>query len=189
MLGGRRNSDATIPRGGLSVGNGLVVAVVGNPKPASRTCKLAELMAGRIKELAGIGESPIVIDLAEHAEPLVRWGDPAVADLKAKVLAARALVVASPTYKGSYTGLLKCFLDHFDAGELKNVPTAAVMTGGSLVHALAVDVHLVPVLSEIGASCPARGLYVSGPDIDAPTEAVDRWLERSKGVLARALAA
>ena len=56
-------------------------------------------------------------------------------ELKTEVLGARALVIASPTYKAAYTGLLKLFLDQFDAGELHGIPTAAVMTGGSLAHA------------------------------------------------------
>ena len=77
-------------------------------------------------------------------------------------------MVASPTYKAAYTGLLKLFLDQFDHDELAGVPTVALMTGGSPAHALAVEVHLRPVLVEIGASLPTRGVFLAGPEVDDP---------------------
>ena len=170
---------------------GSVIVVVGNPKPASRTAVLGELVASRLHGLAPEGERGeiVLIDLAGHGPELLGWGDPTVAELKAIVLGARALVVASPTYKAAYTGLLKLFLDQFGADELGGMPTVAVMTGGSEAHRLAVDVHLAPVLLEIGASLPARGLYVCGVDVDDPASAVDVWFARAAPALAAALAA
>jgi FMN reductase len=49
------------------------------------------------------------------------------------------------------------------------------MTGGSAVHSLAVEVHLKPVLSEIGAQVVGPGLYLAGEEIDRPQPAIDRW--------------
>ena len=108
-----------------------MVAVVGNPNPASRTLAVAELVARRVGQLAAIDDAPRMIDVVDSGPNLLRWGDPTVAELKAEVLGARALVVASPTYKAAYTGLLKLFLDQFDAGELHGIPTVALMTGGT----------------------------------------------------------
>jgi FMN reductase len=107
---------------------------------------------------------------------------------KDQVLRAAALVVASPTYKAAYTGLTKLFLDRFDHDELGGLPTVAMMTGGSPAHSLAVEVHLVPVLVEIGASCATRGLYLQGPEIDDPAAAIDAWFARAGPVLERMLA-
>ncbi len=98
-----------------------------------------------------------------------------MAELKATVLGADRLVVASPTYKAAYTGLLKLFLDQFGHGELGGVATVPLMTGGSRDHSLAVEVHLRPVLVEIGASCPSRGLFLGGPEVDDPGPAVTAW--------------
>ena len=71
------------------------------------------------------------------------------------------VVVASPTYKASYTGLLKSFLDWFSTTSLQGVTVVPVMTGAGAHHALAVEVHLRPVLVELGATLPTRGLYVT----------------------------
>jgi FMN reductase len=166
---------------------GAIVVVVGNPKPASRTRAAAEAVAAAVRGLADDAPATTTIDLADHAPALLRWGDPDVAPLKATVLGARALVVASPTYKAAYTGLLKLFLDQFDKDELGGRPTVAVMTGGTPGHALAVEVHLRPVLVEIGASLPTRGLFFAGPEVDDPGPVVDAWLATAEAPLRRAL--
>lgn len=165
-----------------------VVVIVGNPKAGSRTRAVAELTAARLAALAEPVPPVEVIDLAAYGAALLAWGDPTVAELRTSVLGARALVVASPTYKAAYTGLLKLFLDQFGQGELAGLPTIACMTGGDASHTLAVDVHLTPVLVEIGASLPARGLFVCGPDIDEPGPGLDAWFASASGPLRRALA-
>ncbi len=164
-----------------------IVVVVGNPQAASRTRTLAELVATHVASLADEPLSLDVIDLADIGPALLEWGNESVASAKARVLGARALVVASPTYKAAYTGLLKLFLDQFEHGSLGGVPTVAAMTGGSPHHSLAVAVHLAPVRVEIGASLPAAVLDVSGADIDVPGPVVERWAEAADGPLRRAL--
>jgi FMN reductase len=49
------------------------------------------------------------------------------------------------------------------------------MTGGWPGHLLAVEVHLRPVLVELGATVPSRGLYVTEPELADVTSAVARW--------------
>ena len=178
-----------MPESPLPADGAPIVVVVGNPQSGSRTQHVAELVAHRLAALA-TGDPPAieVIDLAPDGPALLAWGDPTVAARKATVLGARALVIASPTYKAAYTGLLKLFLDQFGHDELAGRPTIALMTGGSPGHSLAVDVHLAPVLVEIGASLPARGLYVQGPEIDDPDATLDAWFAVASPALARALA-
>jgi len=162
-----------------------IVVVVGNPQPKSRTLGVASLVAGRLGRWSGIDAEPVVIDLGDVGPGLLVWGDPGVAELTATVKAAGALVVASPTYKASFTGLLKIFLDQFDKDVLGGVPTVAIMTGGNLAHTLAVEMHLKPVLSEIGASLPTAGLFVAGPQIDDPEPLLDSWSVLAEPILRR----
>lgn len=88
---------------------------------------------------------------------------------------AESLVVASPTFKATYTGLLKLFLDQFGAGELGQTTTFPIMLGGSLAHALAPELTLRPVLVEIGASCPAPSLYLIDSEYETSPE-LEKWL-------------
>jgi len=50
-----------------------------------------------------------------------------------------------------------------------------VMTGGWAGHTLAVEVHLRPVLVELGATVPARGLYVTEPELADVDAAIAGW--------------
>jgi FMN reductase len=158
-----------------------VTVLVGNPRPRSRTWQAAHLVAA---ELSG-REPDVSIDLADLGACLID-GDLAVDQALESVRSSRLLVVASPTYKGSYTGLLKLFLDRFGADALTGVTAVPLMLGGHWRHALAPEVALKPVLAELGASCPTRGLFLVDAEWDAP-HALDQWLPAARVQLGAAL--
>jgi FMN reductase len=150
-----------------------IAVVTGNPKPASRTHAVALAVAGALS--AGQAPPHVVVDLSEHAGRLF---DPSAAELSrltAEVAEADIAVFASPTYKAAYTGLLKAFLDRYGSNGLAGVTAVPVMTGGWPGHLLAVEVHLRPVLVELGATVPARGLYVTEPELADLDAAVGKW--------------
>ncbi|MBB6627088.1 NAD(P)H-dependent oxidoreductase [Nocardioides sp. KIGAM211] len=148
-----------------------VAVVVGNPKPRSRTLEAA-LHVGR--ELTDGAEPDLVVDLADLGPALLDWSDPTVAGLVEEVGAADLVVVACPTYKGTYTGLLKLFLDRFATDGLHGV-AVPLMLGAGPGHALAPELTLRPVLTEIGGIVPAKGLYVLDAAYDDP-DAYTHWL-------------
>jgi FMN reductase len=99
------------------------------------------------------------------------------------VRSASLLIVASPTFKATYTGLLKLFLDQFGAGELTGVVGIPLMLGAAARHALAPELSLKPVLVEIGCSCPTSGLYLLDSAYQDTPE-LDAWLTRARIELA-----
>jgi FMN reductase len=158
--------------------SGTVAVVVGNPKPASRTRDAATYLAG---EIAG-REPDLVVDLAELGIRLLDWVDPEVSRLVADVGDADLVVVASPTYKATYTGILKLFLDRFAAGTGLSGVAVPLMLGAGPAHALAPEIGLRPLLSELGAVVPVRALYVLDTLYDVP-EAYADWLAVARPVL------
>jgi len=167
-----------------------IAVVTGNPKPASRTHGVALAVAGTLSAaLSAAGSQPhLVVDLSEHTANLF---DPSAAELSrltAEVAEADIAVFASPTYKASYTGLLKAFLDRYGNNGLAGTIAVPVMTGGWAGHALAVEVHLRPVLVELGATVPARGLYVTEPELPELDAAVARWAATAIPLIRGALA-
>jgi FMN reductase len=123
-----------------------------------------------------------VIDVVDLGSGLLGFGDAAVVRAKDMVKGADLLFFASPTYKATYTGLLKLFLDQFGAGELAGCPTIAMMLGGSPLHALSAEYTLKPVLVEIGCSCPAPGLFLLDSDFETSAE-LEVWLGRASQCL------
>ncbi|WP_433296212.1 NADPH-dependent FMN reductase [Pseudonocardia sp. CA-142604] len=138
--------------------------VVGNPKPASRTRQVAEALLDR---LADANADRQVIDLAEHASEVFTWPSDTMLAMNDRVASSDLVVIATPTYKATYTGLVKAFLDRFAAGGLTGVTAIPVMTGGDPAHAMGVDAHLTPLLTELGAVVPGAGWYF-------PTSSMDR---------------
>ena len=155
--------------------------VVGNPKPSSRTLAAAHRLASALA-----GEPDLVVDLATVGPALLDWSSPEVTDLVKQVGAADLVIVASPTYKGAYTGLLKLFLDRFAGGTGLGGLAVPLMLGGSPAHALAPELTLRPILTEIGATVPGRGLYVVDSAYDDPAAYAD-WLAATKPLIDRYL--
>ena len=161
-----------------------VAVVVGNPKPASRTLSAATYVA---RELTG-AEPDLVVDLAALGPAVLDWSDEAVARLVEQVGKADLVVVASPTYKASYTGLLKLFLDRFAGGTSLSGIAIPLLLGGSDAHSLAAEVHLRPVLTEIGGIVPGPALYVVDAHHDDPAAYAD-WLAATRPTVAALLGA
>jgi FMN reductase len=178
-----------------------IAVVTGNPKPASRTHGVALAVADVLAaELApppapAAAQAPapaaapahLVIDLAEHAPSLFDWSAAELSRLTAEVAAADVAIFASPTYKAAYTGMLKAFLDRYGSNGLAGVVAVPVMTGGWPGHLLAVEVHLRPVLVELGATVPARGLYVTEPEFATLDASIAKWAEAAVPLIRRAL--
>ena len=142
-----------------------IAVVTGNPKPASRTHGAALAVARTLSAAWPGATTRPVVDLAEYAPRLFDASDAELSRLTAAVAGADVAIFASPTYKASYTGLLKAFLDRYGGNGLAGTLAVPVMTGGWAGHTLAVEVHLRPVLVELGATVPVRGLYVTEPEL------------------------
>jgi FMN reductase len=154
-----------------------VAVVVGNPKPRSRTLEVAAAVADAAAGAAGLaGATRVTVDLADFGPSLFDWSSAPVREAVDAVRACSLAVVASPTYKASYTGLLKSFLDWFSSTDLQGVVVVPLMVGAGLQHALVVEVHLRPVLVELGATLPTRGLYVTESQFGEVDAVVAAWL-------------
>jgi FMN reductase len=165
-----------------------IAVVTGNPKPASRTHTVALGVADALAKEVGETGDRLVIDLTDHAPRLFDWSDPELTRLAAEVAAADIVIVASPTYKATFTGLLKAFLDRYPNNGLAGVTAVPVMTGGWPGHLLAVELHLRPVLIELGATVPARGLYVTEPELADLDKALARWSETAAPLIKNSVA-
>jgi len=172
-------SNIMSPSPSASPGRPTVTVVVGNPKPQSRTRAIGVTIAERCGAVVFEQPSQIeVIELSELAAVLLGWGDQRVAAAKELVLGSDLVVIASPVFKASVPGLLKAFFDQFGRDELDARAVVPVMVGAGAAHTLAVEHHLRPILIEIGACCPTRGLYVLDSEIEGLDEAMTEWLRR-----------
>ncbi|MGX6608027.1 NADPH-dependent FMN reductase [Micromonosporaceae bacterium Da 78-11] len=147
-----------------------IVVVSGNPRPGSRTSTLAVAVG---TALAGPA-SPTVIEVGALGAGLLTPGDEATAAALAAVREATVLVVATPTYKGSYTGVLKVLLDQLPAQALAGKRAVPVVTAGVAPQAAAAEALLRQLLTELGADV-AAGLPVIEADLPESVAIAEKY--------------
>jgi FMN reductase len=142
-----------------------VVTLSGSPVAPSRSQHLLRVAEEMLCER---GYSVHCIDVRQlPARALVHgdWNDPAVRAALDTVHAARAVIVATPLYKASYSGALKTLLDLLPQTAFAHKPVLAFATGGSLAHLLALDYALKPVLAALGARLILDNVFATECDI------------------------
>jgi len=160
-----------------------IVTVVGNPRPGSRTHGLARALA--LELAAGWPGATIrEVDLATVGSRVLDQADPVASAAVEQVLGADVVVVASPTYKATYSGLLKAFLDRFATGSLAGKTAVPLLLGGAPSHQLAVDLHFTPLLLELGATVPVRGLFVLESEVEGFAAFAATWAAANGRALA-----
>lgn len=136
-----------------------IVVINGTPSLVSRINAVIEYAEA---DLRGRGLEVERINVAElPAEDLIHTKFESEAIVKANGLVAEAdaVIVVSPVYKASYTGVLKTFLDLIPQKGLAGKIVLPLFMGGSLAHLLAIDYALKPVLSVLGARHILGGVY------------------------------
>ncbi|GAA3889283.1 NAD(P)H-dependent oxidoreductase [Leifsonia kafniensis] len=165
-----------------------VIVLVGNPKPHSRTRAVCAAIASRVA--AAIPDATVTeIDLIDHAEILFTWPNATLAALATEVANCDILIVGSPTYKGSYTGVLKAFLDRYPKDGLRESVAVPVMTASEPNHQLGVEVHLRSLLVELGASAPSESVFFMMPNMPKMDDILDEWAARNVPLVLAAAAA
>jgi FMN reductase len=134
-----------------------VVVVSGHPRPGSRTLRLASAVGERFAMRQGRA-SFVLIDLAELGSGLLTPGDGRTGEALLDVQDATLLIVATPTYRGSYTGALKVFLDQLPANALAGVVAVPIVTAEIQSQADAAEAFLARLLGELGADVVDFGL-------------------------------
>ncbi len=144
-----------------------VVGVSGSPTRPSRTTALvAEVTDTFARSLGG---TPTVIELAPLLAELGQGpfrgdiGPDARAALET-VEKADVIVVGSPAYRATYTGLFKLFFDHVGQYALIDKPIVLTATGGSDRHALLVEHQMRPLFGFFQSLTLPLGIFASEND-------------------------
>jgi FMN reductase len=151
-----------------------IVVVSGNPRAGSRTSALAVAIGEAIADQLG-SPQPHVIEVGSLGAGLLTPGDEATTAAVAVISEANLLVVATPTYKGSYTGVLKVLLDRLPAQALAGKLAVPVVTAGVAPQATAAEALLRQLLVELGAIVVRPGLPVLEGDLSESTAIAQKY--------------
>lgn len=151
-----------------------IVILVGSATTPGRTHSIAALLGESLRSR----DTTLQLDLLDLAQvsyepcdgrPLAAY-DVTVREAVAKVAAAAGIVIASPVYRATYTGVLKNFLDILPVDALRDKPVGIAVVGASLHHYLGVDTGVRSVLAWFGALALPTSVYLTSSDFDAAKE-------------------
>ncbi|MCU1117226.1 FMN reductase [Stenotrophomonas muris] len=167
-----------------------IVAVSGGLQRPSKAAALAEHLLDLIGE--DIHSEQQLIELGELAPQLAGalWRSQLPEAVERQLVAveqADVLVVATPVYRGSYTGLFKHFFDFIDQDALVDTPILLAATGGSERHALVIDHQLRPLFSFFQARTLPLGVYATDRDFAEGRVHNDALIQRARLAVQRAM--
>jgi FMN reductase len=166
----------------------LVVVSAGLSVPSS-TRLLGDRLAAAVGRAAEVDVR--VVELRELAVEIAQnftngFPGRALAAAQDAVAGADGLIVVTPVFSASYSGLFKSFFDVLDPEALAGKPVLVAATGGSARHSLVLEHALRPLFAYLKAVVVPTGVYAASEDWGA--EGLDGRIERAAGELAALMA-
>lgn len=168
-----------------------VLALTAGLSVPSSTRLLTDRIADAVRRSAGPGVDVEVVELRPLAHALadhLLTGFPSgeLADVIERVRLADGLVVVSPVFSASYSGLFKTFFDVLEPGLLEGKPVLVAATAGTARHSLVLDHALRPLFSYLKAVVVPTGVFAATDDFGEA--GLDQRVDRAAGELSALLA-
>jgi FMN reductase len=153
----------------------IVVVSAGLSNPSSTRLladRLAERVRARLAERNGADAAAPqfdVIELRELAHPLADnlltgFAEGSLQAAIDTVGAADALIVVTPVFAASYSGLFKTFFDVLEPELLRGMPVLLAATAGTARHSLVLEHALRPLFAYLGAAPVPTAVFAASED-------------------------
>ena len=173
----------------------IVVISAGLSVPSS-TRLLADLLGqateraiearGAEVEVEVVELRPLAHALADHM--LTGFPSGELVGVIDRVHRADGLVVVTPVFAASYSGLFKSFFDVLENGALDGKPVLVAATAGTARHSLVLDHALRPLFAYLHAVVVPTGVFAAAEDFGGGDGSLEKRVERAAGELAALVA-
>ncbi|HIW90295.1 MAG TPA: NAD(P)H-dependent oxidoreductase [Candidatus Corynebacterium avicola] len=171
----------------------LVIVNAGLSNPSTTRQIAEEIATATTRQVTAAGEGLEVhtVDLRGLASDLASFmttfmPSDALVESQRTVTGADALIVATPVFQGSYSGLFKMFFDTLEKRSLEGIPTTMVATAGTERHSMVLDYAVRPLLGFLHAVVLPTGVFAATGEFGADT-GLDQRIERAAGELSEQL--
>ncbi len=158
-----------------------LTAILGSPFSGSSSEKIVNLV---IESLPTSNWNTRVIDLSKISSDalLLRKEDETLNSSIDYVVNSTVIIAATPTYRATYTGLIKSFFDQLPADSLAGKLLLPIQTGGSPEHSLSIEYGLVPMVRTLGALVSTKPIFSWNEhwnEDGSPTENMNQLVNQS----------
>ncbi|WP_309067412.1 CE1759 family FMN reductase [Microbacterium sp.] len=177
----------------------IAVISAGLSTPSSTRMLADRLAAAAVAELAerGIEATAEAFELRDYAHDITNnllagFAPPALEGMLGKVQAADALIVVTPIFSTSYSGIFKSFIDILDREALSGKPVLIGANAGTARHSLAIDYAIRPLFAYLHAEPVSTGVFAASSDWGGKEDDVaplSARIERGARELSEAIAA
>jgi FMN reductase len=155
----------------------IAVVSAGLSSPSSTRMLADRLAAATVRALrqapepdgAGIAAEVDVFELRDYAHDITNhlltgFAPPAWEAVVNSIVSADALIVVTPIFSTSYSGLFKSFIDVLDADSLTGKPVLIGANAGTARHSLAIDYAIRPLFAYLHADAVSTGVFAASAD-------------------------
>lgn len=153
----------------------IVVVQAGLGQPSSTRMLADRIAAATGDALLARGEEIelTVVDVREHAHALADalltgFATGRLRDALDAVGAADGVVVVTPVFQASYSGLFKTFFDVIEDGGLRGTPVLLAATAGTARHSLVLEHALRPMFAYLKAITVPTAVFAASEDWGSP---------------------
>jgi FMN reductase len=137
-----------------------IVIISGSPTQPSRSFAISSHVKKLLSTQGHQIEHINVRDLPPEDLIYANFKSPAINHALAQVNRAQAVIVISPVYKASYTGVLKTFFDLIPEKGLFEKTILPIANGGSSAHLLSLEYAFKPLFSILDSQEILTGVYL-----------------------------
>jgi FMN reductase len=157
----------------------IAVVTAGLSTPSSTRMLGDRLAQAALAELRarGIVATSDVFELRDFAHDLTDnlltgFAPPALEQMINSVVSADGLIVVTPIFSTSYSGLFKSFIDVLDPQALSGTPVLLGANAGTARHSLAIDYAIRPLFTYLHANPVSTGVFAASSDWGANADEV-----------------
>jgi len=136
------------------------VIINGSNSKSSRLTAIHDKVENYFKEQGIAVHNNFIYELPAEDLITANFTSEAIISENKQIEEADIIVVLTPIYKASYTGILKTYIDLLPQKALRGKLILPIAVGGSIGHLLALEYALKPILSVLGATTIAHSVYI-----------------------------
>lgn len=176
----------------------ITVISAGLSTPSSTRMLADQLAKSTVEQLdqRGIGAEALTFELRDYAHQIMNnmvagFADEKLIELIDATVAADGLIVVTPIFSTSYSGLFKSFIDILDPDSLAGTPVLIGANAGTARHSLAIDYAIRPLFAYLHTEPVSTGVFAASEDWSEGGDKVaplSSRISRGAGELAQAMA-